>query len=118
MKNTILKSIFILSILILSSCASMGPPPGVFFSDVDGNKQFEAGLSSSPAGTWVTGKSCAYNVLFLAAWGDAGLDAAMEAAGIKGQPIRNVAVDYSYMNIVGPAFVRYCTVVSAYLPIE
>lgn|GEM_PF-4171277 len=109
--------VFLVSICMFS-CATTGPVPGMFYSDINGNKQFEAGLSSSPAGTWVTGKSCSYNVLLIAAWGDAGLDAALEAAGVRGQPIRNVAVDYSFMNIAGPIFIRYCTEVSAYIPIE
>jgi hypothetical protein len=103
----------------MGACASaMGPQPGLLFTDIDANKQFDAGVAPGPAGSWVSGQSCAYSVLGMASWGDAGLDAAMEAAGITGQPLRNVAVDGNLVTIVWPFYTRYCTRISAYVPID
>jgi len=108
----------LLSGLLMGGCGMMmGPPPGLLYSDIDSNKHFDSGTSSSPAGSWVNGKSCSHSVLFLVSWGDAGLDAALEEADIKGRPMRNVTVDHNLMNIL-PFYVRYCTKVSAYVPTE
>lgn len=104
---------------VLMGCASlMGPPPGMLFTDVDANKHFDAGVGTGPAGSWVTGQSCAYGVLMMVSWGDASLNAAMEAAGITGQPLRNVTVDSNLVTIVWPFYTRYCTRISAYIPID
>jgi len=101
--------------IVLGGCQTMmGPPLGLVYSGVESNKQFDTASDGPPSGRLIVGESCTAGVLGIAAWGDAGLDAALMAAGHKGEPLKNVAVDHSFFNVFF-FYYEYCTQVTAYV---
>ena len=89
----------IVGLLMLAGCASYIPVGAVY---VDGKMGAQAGSGAADK----TGKACMTSILGLVATGDASIEAAKAAGGIK----EVVNIDYEVNNILG-IYGKYCIVV-------
>jgi len=99
------------SILLASGCAINnanvgygGQPTGVVYSEYRTPGNF-ANPEVQPT---KSGTACTHGVLWLAAWGNAGTDDAMKAAGIT----KASNIQYSNYSILSGLYSEYCTIVS------
>ena len=90
------------AIMFFGGCLAYTPVMGVAQTLVQGPISATANDQS-----FSTGKSCAYSVLGLVAWGDASINAAKNAGQIK----QVASVDFDTFNLVGISG-SFCTVVS------
>src|SRR5215470_9533728 len=90
------------AIMFFGGCLAYTPVMGVAQTLVQGPISATANDQSLS-----TGKSCAYSVLGLVAWGDASINAAKNAGQIK----QVASVDFDTFNLVGISG-SFCTVVS------
>lgn len=93
--------------LAFPGCLSVtqGPPPSLLFS------QFQGPIAVAPNAERLgekSGEACAMNILGLVAIGDASLDTAARNANIQ----KISTLSYSFMNVLGALFSRYCLLVT------
>jgi hypothetical protein len=106
MKKVIFLATISLVSILFSNCASSGYslPQGSIFTGVTLNKD----VSTAADLNTKSGESCAFSVLNLFAFGDAGAKAAATRGGLK--VVR--AVDFSYTDVFyGALFSSVCTIV-------
>ena len=106
MKRVIFLTILLLTGIFMSNCASGGYsiPQGSIFTGITLNKD----VSTAADLNTKSGESCAYSILNLFAFGDAGAKAAATKGGLR--VVR--AVDYSYTDVLyGALFTSVCTIV-------
>jgi hypothetical protein len=101
-----------LMMLSTAGCASIGPA-GLIFTGTKNPGEFDAGETTNPGGSEITGEACAMSVLGLIAVGDWSVDGALKAAGAEGKTLKNVSVDHRVLSIIGPIFAQFCTRVTA-----
>ncbi|MBE7438958.1 MAG: hypothetical protein HS115_10925 [Spirochaetales bacterium] len=83
--------------------------PGALFSPGIALYLARMPLQTANGALRATGKSCAYSVLMLAAWGDSSIEAAKRQAGVQQVAVitvENLAV------LAGFLYHRHCTIVS------
>jgi len=97
------------ALFVTVGCGAMGG----LYTNVKSPGQFTTGQTTNPGGSAITGESCAMSILGLIALGDFSIDAALKAAGAEGKTLKNVAIDHPIMSILGGAYGKYCTTVSA-----
>jgi len=97
----------------MSSCVT--PGIGLLYTGVEANKNFVTGASKDQAGRMVYGEACSHSVLWLVAWGDAGLAQAMMKANPNGDTLKNIIVDHSMLNAAFGIYTQYCTHVTAWV---
>jgi len=89
-------------LLIIYGCATVATPlPAILYSGVKGPIDAEGSGDATKEGT-----ACARSILGIVAAGDASIDAAKEAGGIK----EVISVDYQATNVLG-LYASYCTIV-------
>lgn len=98
---------------LLANCAVSAPGvsrPGVglIYQDVTTNATLiNKDTSENESIGAKSGKACAYSILGLVAWGDAGIRAAARNGGIT----KVKAMDMENFQIVGPVWMESCTLV-------
>jgi len=86
-------------LVLLAGCATYIPAGVVYTGGT-------MGVQGNPGDTSKMGKACMTSILALVAWGDASVEAAKEAGGIKDVAI----INYEVTNVLG-IYGQYCTVV-------
>lgn len=104
---------FLLLLLALGACASVGPF-GLFYTGTNNPAELRPGQTTNPGVTPVVGESCALTVLGLIGTGDWSVEAAIRAAGVEGKTLKNVTVDHRVMSVF-IFYAHFCTRVTAYL---
>jgi hypothetical protein len=97
-------TLIVLSLLLVSvsGCATVASPvPAWLYQNVHGPVDAENGVEPVKEG-----KACATNILGIVSTGDASIDAAKQAGGIK----EVASVDYQVNSVLG-LFAKFCTVV-------
>lgn len=89
-------------LVILAGCASY-IPVGILYTG--GKMGVQANSGDAPK----TGKACMTSVLGLVAGGDASIEAAKDAGGIKEVEV----IDYEVTNVLG-IYGQYCTIVKGH----
>lgn len=97
-------SMSLLFVVVTGCATSPNPHGGFFYTNLKGPNH---ALENKSGGS-KSGMACATTVLAVAGWGDASIKAAQENGGIT----EIVAVDYEFMNVVGPVYTKTCTLVS------
>lgn len=92
-------------LLTLPACISTSPQPirGLLFTDVLGPNQALVNDKKSHK----HGEACTHTVLILFAWGDASIEAAKRAGGIK----EIATVDYRDLEVLSILYDSTCTIV-------
>ena len=88
--------------LILVSCASLPPTPGILYSDV----QYAQQSTSNQTGNRI-GEACSTSILGLVAMGDSTIEAARRNGGIT----MISSVDRSHKSFLGFGYAKNCTIV-------
>ena len=110
----VLAFVAVAAFLVTVGCgAVLGGPSGGLFQSTKNPGQFTTGQTTNPGGSAITGEACAMTILGAIALGDWSIDAALKAVGAEGKTLKNVAIDTSVMAILGVAYAKHCTVVTA-----
>jgi len=89
-----------LGLAMMTGCVQSPTGPGLIFMNVKGPLGPAGGESTAKVG-----RSCARVVLALFAWGDASIESAKRAGGIR----KVTTIDHKSFNLIG--FGSFCTVV-------
>ena len=106
----VLAFVAVAAFLVTVGCAA--GPIGFIFTSTKNPGQFQTGQTTNPGGSAITGESCSMSILGAIALGDWSIDAALKAAGAEGKTLKNVAIDYGVLSILG-LYGKFCTSVSA-----
>ena len=90
-----------IAVMFFGGCLAYTPVMGVAVTSVQSPVTATASDQSAP-----TGKSCAYSIMGLVAWGDASINTAKNAGQIK----QVASVDFNTVNVLA-IFGSFCTVV-------
>jgi hypothetical protein len=97
--------------MLFSGCAALGAPVGaIFTSETYTQSYFSPTQPLNGSGADAHGESCSMGILGLAAFGDAGYDAAYKAAlaSSGASSLYDVRVDKKVFSILG-LYTTYCT---------